>query len=71
MVSGDTPKRERAELVEDYKAGKFKYLVNVGVFTTGFNVTDVDCIALMRPTFSPGLYLQMLGLRYESGPGQG
>ena len=53
VVSGDTLKRERAELVS-YKAGAFKYLVNVGVFTTGFNVTDVDCIALMRPTFSPG-----------------
>ena len=70
VVSGDTPKRERAELVEDYKAGKFKYLVNVGVFTTGFNVTDVDCIALMRPTFSPGLYLQMLGRGMRVAPGK-
>ena len=68
VVSGDTPKRERAELVEDYKAGAFKYLVNVGVFTTGFNVTDVDCIALMRPTFSPGLYLQMLGRGMRTAP---
>ncbi len=68
VVSGDTPKRERAELVEDYKAGEFKYLINVGVFTTGFNVTDVDCIALMRPTFSPGLYLQMLGRGMRVAP---
>lgn len=68
MVSGDTPKRERAELVKDYKAGAFKYMVNVGVFTTGFNVTDVDCIALMRPTFSPGLYLQMLGRGMRVAP---
>ena len=68
VVSGDTPKRERAELVEDYKAGAFKYLVNCAVFTTGFNVTDVDCIVLMRPTFSPGLYLQMLGRGMRVAP---
>ena len=61
VVFGDTPPKERAELVADYKAGKFKHMLNVGVFTTGFDVPELDCIILARPTMSLALYYQMVG----------
>ena len=38
-----------------------KYLVNVNVLTTGFDAPNIDCVALLRPTNSPGLYYQMVG----------
>ncbi len=38
-----------------------KYLCNVNVLTTGFDAPNVDCIAMLRPTMSPGLYYQMVG----------
>lgn len=38
-----------------------KYLVNVNVLTTGFDAPNIDCIVLLRPTASPGLYYQMVG----------
>jgi DNA repair protein RadD len=31
------------------------------VLTTGFDAPNVDCVALVRPTMSPGLYYQMVG----------
>ena len=52
---------ERDIVLDKYKTGELKYLVNVDVLTTGFNVKDIDSIALMRSTKSPGLYVQMVG----------
>lgn len=61
MVSGTTPLKERERLIADYRAGKIKHMFNVGVFTTGFDVPELDCIVLARPTFSLALYYQMVG----------
>jgi DNA repair protein RadD len=60
-VTGDTADAERDAIVEDFKSGAIRALTNVGVFTTGFDAPGVDLIALLRPTCSPGLYVQMLG----------
>jgi DNA repair protein RadD len=61
MVSGDTPKHERAAMINAYRVGRIKCLVNVGVLTTGFDVPEVDFIALLRATKSPVLYVQIAG----------
>lgn len=60
-VDATTPKHERKRIVDDFRDGKIKHLVNFGVFTTGFNVKDVDCIINFRPTTSPALYVQIVG----------
>jgi DNA repair protein RadD len=61
IVDGKTPAKERTRLVEAFKAGEFKHMINVGVFTTGFDVPQLDCIILARPTMSLALYYQMVG----------
>ncbi len=61
VVTGETPNGERAQILADYKAKRVTALVNVQVLTTGFDAPDTDLIALMRPTESPGLFLQMVG----------
>lgn len=61
VVSAKTPKKERAKIVEDFKAGKIHTVFNVGVFTIGFDHPALGCIVLLRPTRSIGLYYQMLG----------
>ena len=61
LVFGDTPAKIRAKLVADYKAGEFKHMLNVGVFTTGFDVPQLDCVILARNTMSLALYYQMVG----------
>lgn len=61
VVSGETPDKERERLVEEFKQGTFKHMLNVGVFTTGFDVPVLDCVTLARPTMSLALYYQMVG----------
>ena len=60
-VTGDTPKSERAAILADFKAGKLRALTNANVLTTGFDYPDLDLIAMLRPTMSPSLYVQMAG----------
>jgi len=52
---------ENQKSLSDFAEGKIKYLINVNVLTTGYNVKSIDCIALLRSTTSPGLFMQMLG----------
>lgn len=60
-VTGDTPKSERREILEAFKRGDIKAITNANVLTTGFDYPDIDLIAMLRPTMSPGLYVQMAG----------
>jgi DNA repair protein RadD len=61
FVTGDTPIDERDAVLARFKAGGLKYLCNVNVLTTGFDAPHIDCVALVRPTLSAGLYYQMVG----------
>ena len=60
-VTGETPKAERARLINEFKEGSLRALTNANVLTTGFDAPDTDCIVMARPTMSPGLYVQMAG----------
>ena len=60
-VTGDTPKAERERILSEFKAGNIRALTNANVLTTGFDYPDIDLIAMLRPTLSPGLYVQMAG----------
>jgi DNA repair protein RadD len=61
FVSGETPIPERDATLGRFRRGELKYLCNVNVLTTGFDAPHIDCVALLRPTLSPGLYYQMVG----------
>jgi DNA repair protein RadD len=60
-VTGKTTKKERERIIRLYKSGEIKALTNANVLTTGFDYPDIDLIAMLRPTLSPGLYIQMAG----------
>lgn len=60
-LTGKTSKGERESIIRDFKTGKIRALTNVSVLTTGFDYPDIDLIAMLRPTLSPSLYLQMAG----------
>ncbi len=60
-ITGATPKAERADILKRYKAGQITALTNCDVLTTGFDYPDIDLIAMLRPTMSPSLYVQMAG----------
>ena len=60
-VTGATPKKERAQILQDFKDGKIKYLLNCEVLTTGFDAPNIDMILVVRPTMSKSLHVQILG----------
>jgi DNA repair protein RadD len=68
-VTGETPSNERDRMLTEFKAGTIQALTNANVLTTGFDAPSIDLIAMLRPTMSPGLYVQMAGrgLRIAEG----
>ncbi|RLS52898.1 MAG: DNA helicase [Planctomycetota bacterium] len=78
FVCGETPDGERDELLRRFRgeqqglfqSSPLKYLCNVNVLTTGFDAPNVDCVVLLRPTLSAGLYYQMVGRGFRLHPGK-
>ena len=70
LVIGDTPGKDRDQLIESFKQQQIKYLVNVSVLTTGFDAPHVDLIAILRPTESVSLYQQIVGRGLRLSPGK-
>lgn len=60
-VSGDMPNGERDAKIAAFKSGEIKALVNCSILTTGFDHPATDAVIMLRPTLSPGLYVQMVG----------
>jgi DNA repair protein RadD len=69
-ITGDTPKGERERILRDFKAGRIQCLTNRDVLTTGFDAPHTDLLALLRPTKSPGLLIQMVGRGTRLAPGK-
>lgn len=61
IVTALTPKKEREQMLEDFKSGKIKVIANVGILTTGFDYPELDTVILGRPTKSLSLYYQCVG----------
>jgi DNA repair protein RadD len=64
FVCGETPAEERDRLISAFRSEALmplKYLVNVDVLSTGFDAPNIDCVAVLRPTMSPGWWVQAVG----------
>ena len=68
-IDSRTPKMERKHLVEEFKTGSIQVLVNVDIFSEGFDCPDVEFVQMARPTLSLSKYLQQVGrgLRKSEG----
>jgi superfamily II DNA or RNA helicase len=60
-IDGGTDDTTRRRTLADFDAGRFQFIVNVGVLTEGWDCPRVACIAMGRPTKSRALYAQMAG----------
>lgn len=60
-IDGDTPKSEREYKVNEFKRGNIDVLVNVDIFSEGFDCPDIEFIQLARPTRSLVKYIQQVG----------
>ena len=61
VIDSKTPARERQQTVEDYRRQTLDILVNVDIFSEGFDVPEVEFIQLARPTLSLSKYYQQIG----------
>ena len=61
MITGATPAVERSRIIDDFRRGNIQCVTNMNVLTTGFDAPGVDLIGMLRPTKSPGLFVQMVG----------
>lgn len=68
-IDSKTPASERQQDIEAFKKGDIQVLVNVDIFSEGFDCPDVEFVQLARPTLSLAKYLQMVGrgLRVAKG----
>ena len=68
-IDSKTPAMERQADIEAFKKGDIQVLVNVDIFSEGFDCPDVEFVQLARPTLSLAKYLQMVGrgLRVAKG----
>ena len=68
-IDSKTPAAERQADIETFKKGNIQVLVNVDIFSEGFDCPDVEFVQLARPTLSLAKYLQMVGrgLRVAKG----
>ena len=68
-IDSETPKEERRMYVQRFRNGQIDIIVNVDIFSEGFDCPDIEFIQLARPTKSLVKYLQQVGrgLRPTSG----
>ena len=68
MITGKTKPDHREALIEQFRAGELRVLVNCQVLTTGFDAPICDCIVMLRGTQSTSLYIQMAGRGMRTYP---
>lgn len=68
LLLGETSQEDRATVLQRFRSGALQTLVNCEVATTGFDIPDIDCVVLLRPTQSKALVVQMLGRGTRQAP---
>ena len=68
-MDANTPKAERARIMEQFRSGEIQIISNVALIVEGISVPDCECCMLLRPTQSLSVYIQsaMRCMRYREG----
>lgn len=68
VVTGETDGRTRDRILSEFKSGKIRCVINVGVLTVGFDFPKLECILIARSTMSLRLYYQIIGRAMRPHP---
>nr|WP_315026031.1 DEAD/DEAH box helicase [uncultured Chryseobacterium sp.] len=68
VLTGSTRKEDREKILTQFKSGKIRCVVNVGVLTTGFDYPELECVLIARSTMSLALYYQIVGRAMRISP---
>lgn len=69
-VDGMFTADERDGVFKRFRSGETQVLVNCALATYGFDLPELDCVVLARPTKSLALHLQMMGRGLRTAPGK-
>lgn len=69
-IIGMTDLDERADIYDRFRAGDTQVLANCMVLTEGWDMPQVSCAIVARPTNSASLYVQMVGRVLRPWPGK-
>ncbi len=61
IITDDMPQKKRIAVMEEIKAGKYKYTFQIGCLTTGVNVPLWDTNVILRRIGSITLLIQLIG----------
>lgn len=70
-LHGRTTIKERKQILAAFKAGLYPVLINCAILTEGFDLPQIDCVLLARPTRSQNLFSQMIGRGLRLSPESG
>lgn len=68
IITANTPDHTRQKLFDELKNGEIQGLVSVGCLSVGFDVPNISCVILSRPTLSISLYIQQVGRGMRLAP---
>jgi superfamily II DNA or RNA helicase len=69
-IDGSTPKPERDAALARLASGETEVVTNCAILTEGWDMPEVGCVILARPTRKMGLYRQMVGRVLRPAPGK-
>ncbi len=70
VVTGDTPAELRKQFYQELKEGTIRVILNCMVLTEGFDLPEIEVVAIARPTKSLPLYVQMAGRAFRKADGK-
>ena len=70
VIHGGTKPEERQDILDHFKTGTIRIIINCQVLTEGVDVPSIGCVILARPTKSLVMYLQMVGRGMRTAPGK-
>lgn len=68
VIHSQSTRFERDAYIRQFRRGQLRALISVNVLSTGFNVPDIDLLAMLRPTASASLYVQQAGRGMRRAP---
>jgi DNA repair protein RadD len=69
-LDGNTEQADRDAILARLASGETEVVCNCAVLTEGFDLPDLGCIVLARPTKSFLLFRQMIGRGFRTAPGK-
>jgi len=69
-IDGTTDDQIRDMAIDDFERGAIQVLCNVDICGEGLSINAIECVILLRPTQSLGLYIQQVGRGLRTWPGK-